>query len=383
MRERSTHITAWVRRHSFDRRLSFVLFAALSAIAVARALQHVYVVDIHEPFQYTLVWHIPFNLFLWWSWFLFVPVMDWTMGRIPAERSTLLHSILLYLALPVVVITARQAAATLIATLALADKTDFALLFYWRLFSNPWLWLDLIVYFAILLGLHLAEYRRRLESSSLRRMQLQTQYVSSQLDALRSQLHPHFLFNTLNTVSTLILKEDNEEAGRMLALLTRFLHTTSADSSKSEVPLRDELRFINDYLGIEQVRFSGRLTVTETVDEETLDAMVPAFLLQPIVENAIYHAIAVRPEAGTLSIAARRDGAMLVLTVEDNGPGFVPASSPKSAKKEGVGLSITRSRLEHRYGPACRFESGNREEGGARVRLTLPFASQTVGAALI
>jgi two-component system, LytTR family, sensor kinase len=364
---------AWFKRYSFDRTLSGVLFLILTAIAVARALQHVYLVDINEPFQYSLWWHVPFNLFMWWNWFLFVPVMYWILSRLSLEDSNFRHSFVLYLLLPILIIAFRQAAATLITTTVLADKTDFAVLFYWRLFTNPWLWLDLIVYFAILLGLHVVEYQRRSAQSALRKMQLQTQYVRSQLNTLRSQLHPHFLFNTLNTVSTLILKEDNQEAERMLSLLNNFLRTTAFEAGAQEIPLRDELRFIGDYLEIEKVRFSDKLEVRESIASETLDALIPGFLLQPIVENAIYHAVAVKSTQGTITITSRRDHSSLVLSVEDNGPGFVETVGKR--KKKGVGLAITRERLEHLYGNEYRFLAETRPEGGARVTITIPMAA--------
>ncbi|HLP15609.1 MAG TPA: histidine kinase [Bacteroidota bacterium] len=364
---------AWFRRYSFDGYLSGALLFILSVIAVARSLQHMYVVDINQEFQYGLWWHLPFNLFMWWNWFLFVPVMYWTISRLErGDRRAVIRSLMLYLVLPIAIIALRQAVATVIATAVLADKSDFFVLFYWRLFTNPWLWLDLIVYFAILLGLHVVEYQRRSEQSELRRMQLKTQYVRSQLAALKSQLQPHFLFNTLNTVSTLILKEDNAEAERMLTLLDQFLRTTACEPVGQEVTLRDELRFIGHYLEIEKVRFSDKLQVSESIHPETLDAIIPSFLLQPIVENAIYHAIAVKASPGEIRIASRINGASLVLTVEDNGPGF---SAPKRKKnKEGVGLAITRERLEHLYGGSCEFHTETMAAGGARVTIAIPLA---------
>ena len=371
MRETQTHpLRSAFREYSFDRHRSLLLLAALTFIAVARSFQHIFVVDVNEPVQYGFWWHVPFNLFMWWNWFLFVPPIHWIMNRLSRPAPRLRMWVTMCFFLPIVVVIFRQAAAALITTSVLPDKSDFPALFMWRLFENPWVWLDLIVYFAIFIALQVVEYQHKSTENAVKIAHLETQYVRSQLNALRSQLHPHFLFNTLNTVSTLILKEDNAEAERMLSLLNDFLATTAFDSAEQEIPLREELRFINGYLDIEKVRFIDKLEVRQDIGEGTLDVLIPGFLLQPIIENAIYHAIALKASHGLIVISSHREAGAITVSVEDNGPG--PAAVKKKTAKEGVGLKITKERLAYLYGDSHRFAVATMPSGGMKVSITIP-----------
>ena len=362
-----------IRRYSFNGYLSGILFLALTGIAIARALQHEYVVDVYQRIQYTLWWHIPFNLFMWWNWFLFIPIMYWITIRLPLEKVKLLHWLIVCFLLPIIVVVIRQVVASLIIVSILPDKSDFHALFYWRLFNNPWIWLDFIVYFAILIGIKVVEYQHKNKITELRFTQLQAQLAKSHLSALNSQLHPHFLFNTLNTISTLILKADDSEAERMLSLLNNFLKTTVFLSERQEISLEEELRFVKDYLEIEKVRFSDKLEVKEDVAKETLQAQIPNLLLQPIVENAIYHGIAPKTSNGIIQISAKKVGQQLLICVEDNGPGLTLMKKKKS--KEGIGLKITKERLAHLFGTDHLFELENLVSGGVRVTIGIPFTN--------
>jgi two-component system LytT family sensor kinase len=202
---------------------------------------------------------------------------------------------------------------------------------------------------------------------------LQAQVAQSHLNALKSQLRPHFLFNTLNTISTLILKADDSEAERMLSLLNNFLKTTVFQSERQEITLEEELRFVKDYLEIEKVRFSDKLEVKEDVAKETLQAHVPNFLLQPIIENAIYHGIAPKISDGIIQISAKKVERQLLICVEDNGPGLTFTKKKKS--KEGVGLKITKERLAHLFGTDHLFELENLVSGGVKVTISIPFTN--------
>ena len=353
--------------------LSGLLFAILTLIGIARAFQHFYVVDVFERIQYGLWWHIPFNLFMWWSWFLFVPVMLWISRRMPVENFKTLYWLIVCFLLPIAIVTVRQAILSFITISVLADKSDFYALFYWRLFNNPWVWLDFIVYLAIIGGIQVVENRRRMEIDELRYLQLKAQLAQSQLNALESQLHPHFLFNTLNTISTLILKVDNVEAERMLGLLQNFLRTTVYESERHEITVEEEIRFINIYLEIEKVRFNDKLKVKEDIAKDMLNASVPNFLLQPIVENAIRYAIAPKTTMGLIEITSRKENGHLLILVEDNGPGLASMENPQL--KKGIGLRITKERLIHLFGEQHLFELGNSSLGGLRVKIQIPFAN--------
>jgi LytS/YehU family sensor histidine kinase len=299
--------------------------------------------------------------------------MYWITIRLPLESVKLLHWVIVCFLLPIIIVVIRQALASLIIVSVLVDKSDFQKLFDWRLFNNPWIWLDFIVYFAILIGISVVEYQHKNKMNELRFTQLQAQLAQSHLNALKSQLHPHFLFNTLNTISTLILKADDSEAERMLSLLNNFLKTTVFQSERQEITLEEELRFVKDYLEIEKIRFSDKLEVRENVANETLHAQVPNLLLQPIIENAIYHGIAPKTSNGIIQISARKEDGQLLICVEDNGPGLMLMKKKKS--KEGIGLKITKERLAYLFGTNHLFELENLVSGGVRVTISIPFTN--------
>jgi two-component system, LytTR family, sensor kinase len=363
--------TSIVKKYFVSIRFSLWLFFLLTCIGVVRGLQHYFVVDAYNPVQFGLWWHIPFNLFMWWIWFLFFPAIYFVEKKIDSSINKLSHWLLLYFLLPLVIIVIRQAVASFIITIVLVGYSEFFPLLFVRILANVWIWIDIAVYFAIVFSIRLVEYRRQNEINEVNLSRLQGQVSQSRLDALRSQLHPHFLFNTLNTLSTLILKKDNNEAERMLALLNNFLKTTLQESNRNEITLKEELRFINDYLEIEKVRFHDKLEVREEIDEETLTASVPNFLLQPIVENAIHHAIAPKTADGVLYISTRKEHDNLSIVIEDNGPGLISQSKKKS--KEGKGMKITKERLSQLFGERYVFRLDRSAFGGVKVFIQIPF----------
>jgi len=190
----------------------------------------------------------------------------------------------------------------------------------------------------------------------------------AQLKMLRYQLNPHFLFNTLNAISTLVLDGQNATANRMVSGLSDFLrHTLDSDPVQC-VPLDDELAVIERYLGIEQLRFGERLRVRIDADRDARRGRVPSLILQPLIENSIKYAIARRAEGGTITIVARVEGDRLSIVVRDDGPGL-----PDGGAGKGVGLVNTRERLNVLYGDRQRFDVSSLDSGGLEVRLDLPF----------
>jgi two-component system, LytTR family, sensor kinase len=362
-----------------NRTLSLWLLSLLTMIAVVRALQHFYVVDAYEPVQFGLWWHIPFNLFLWWSWMVFIPVIRWSIEKAESDRYKFGWWFFVYFSLPILTIVIRQTAAAYIVASVLVGYSDFHTQVFKRIVGNSWMWLDIAAYYTIVVVIRIVDYRRKNLRSELKVDRLQTQLAQSQLTALESQLHPHFLFNTLNTVSTMILKKENTEAERMLSLLQNFLKTTVSDGAHHEIPLIKELRFINDYLEIEKVRFNDKLTVKEDISNDSLNAMVPNLLLQPIIENAIYHAIAPKITNGVIRIVSRKDHRFLHITVEDNGPGI--ERSVRNKRNSGVGIRITRERLSHLFGSDYRFDFEKSTLGGLKVVIQIPFVPAAGGAA--
>jgi two-component system, LytTR family, sensor kinase len=231
---------------------------------------------------------------------------------------------------------------------------------------------NFIVYWLIVWASHALNYYKRYRESELQASQLAAQLAEAQLQALKMQLHPHFLFNTLHSISSL-LSRDTEAARRMIARLGDFLRLTLENSGAQEVSLRDELDFLKCYLDIEGIRFYDRLTVRMEIEPQTLSVRVPNLILQPIVENAIRHGIAPRSVPGLIEIrSARRDG-RLRLEVRDDGPGLPLEIGTGRTGRRGIGLANTQNRLRQLYGDEASFEMMNDVRGGLLVILELPF----------
>jgi sensor histidine kinase YesM len=213
-------------------------------------------------------------------------------------------------------------------------------------------------------------YYQKYRERELVTSKLEARLATSRLQVLKMQLHPHFLFNTLNAISELIHK-DPESAERMIGDLSDLLRLSFEKLEVQEISLRQELEFLRKYLEIEQMRFHDRLMVEMQISPETLDASVPNMILQPLVENAIKHGIAPRSAGGKIRIGALRNNGTLELSVSDNGIG-VPSGDLENLS-EGVGLSNTRRRLRHLYGEGHKFDLANAEKSGLRVNLTIPF----------
>ena len=224
--------------------------------------------------------------------------------------------------------------------------------------------------FTTLVGLAYAcWYHRESQVSALNAAHLETRLVETRLRTLEAELHPHFLFNTLHAISTLIHSKP-DAADRMISRLSDLLRLTFDRTGSARISLQEELEFLQKYLEIEQTRFQDRLGVKFDIDPETLDAEVPRLILQPLVENAIKHGLSPKPGPGLITITAERRNGSLALEVRDNGVGL--NSRSRSRLHEGVGLSNTRDRLDCLYGSAHRleFSDGN---GGLAVRLEFPF----------
>ena len=237
---------------------------------------------------------------------------------------------------------------------------------------------DLMVYLAILAGGVARDYflRYRLRQEETVRLQahaahLQAQLAEARLAVLRTQLNPHFLFNTLHAVSALV-ERDPRGVRRMIARLSELLRYTLDGATEQEMTLEREMELLGRYLEIMQIRFQGRLEVSMDVPDETRAALVPNLVLQPLVENAIKHGVDAAAGRGRIAIHARRDGGELVLEVRDDGPG--PDGEVPS--EGGLGLRNTRERLAALYGPRARLSLEPAEGGGTIARVVVPFHTQ-------
>lgn len=249
-----------------------------------------------------------------------------------------------------------------------------ALIDCYRAYFGFGFYIDLIIALLIVIAVHALLYYQNFRASELAQSSLKTQLAQAQLRALKMQLHPHFLFNTLHSISSLVL-EDPPKANSMIARLGDFLRLTLENSNQQLVSLKEETEFLRCYLEIEQVRFGDRLTVALELEPQTLSVQVPHLILQPVVENAIQHAIAPRATRGHINIEAKRLNNLLRLEVRDNGPGI--AVNDGLVRTEGVGLSNVRARLHQLYGSDFRFELMNARDGGLTVVLEIPFRRET------
>jgi two-component sensor histidine kinase len=203
-----------------------------------------------------------------------------------------------------------------------------------------------------------------------RTLELETRLTQANLQALKMQLQPHFLFNTLNAISSLI-HENPKVADDMVGSLSQFLRTTLDVASENEVPLRSELKFVDRYLEIQQARFGDRLRVRRELDSNAMDALVPPLILQPLVENAIRHGIESRETGGTVTIQAVREGDLLRLQIFDDGEGFKGGQLLEI--QNGIGLSNTKTRLQELYGDKHQFKLTANQPAGACVKIEIPF----------
>ncbi len=236
---------------------------------------------------------------------------------------------------------------------------------------------DYFTYFIVAALCFAYEHFVRSREQEAQAQALQSELAQAQLQALRMQVNPHFLFNTLNAITVLVRGGETSKAGRTLRLLSDMLRATFRGADVQMAPLREEIDLLERYLEIEEVRFGDRLQVEIDVDPDVSEVSVPYLLLQPLVENAVRHGVAPHAEPGVVRVAARpttvhgRKG--VELTVSDSGPGFPEDGEELFAESDGVGLSNTKQRLETLYGDAHALELGTAAEGGARVTIRIPI----------
>jgi LytS/YehU family sensor histidine kinase len=224
-------------------------------------------------------------------------------------------------------------------------------------------------YSLIVLLYYLLDYYRKYREREVRAAELESELAKAELRALQVQLQPHFLFNTLHAIGVLMHTEP-ETAHRMLAQLSDLLRGSLDELARPEIPLRQELSFVEKYLEIQRIRFRDRLDVRYRISPEARNALVPNLILQPLVENAIEHGIAPFGEAGVIEIRADRKDASLEVTVHNNGR---PMTVPGSGFGNGIGLTNTRRRLERLYGPEHRLELRNTAGGGVEAIFVVPY----------
>lgn len=304
---------------------------------------------------------------LWYLWAIAAPYVALFTQRFPLEKPRILRNTALHLVNAIVVL-ACMSACSITYNWFLDPKAGAYWPFFFMQFKFATFAVDNILYWMIVAVCSAAAYYREYRRGEFKYARLRAQLARAQLQALKMQLHPHFLFNTLNSISEL-MQEETETAEQMLSHLERFLRLTVQNSEAQEVPFETELEFLKCYLEIEHVRFQDRLSVRMDIEPQAMKVPVPNLLLQPIVENAIRHGIAPRSSAGHIDIRAFRTNGMLQVSIQDDGPGIGQESTNS---RKGLGISNTRERLQQLYGRSYRFEMANAPGGGLIVTLEIP-----------
>lgn len=300
----------------------------------------------------------------WYVWGLLVPLIAIADRRLLRNRplpSRLVFHIPLGVSFTSIAVTLRYVTETFISGAGPGPAVAF--------FVKSAYW-DLLIY-GLIVGVHIAwDLAAEAQHRGLREAQLEAHLAEARFRTLQAQLHPHFLFNALNTISA-YTETEPRIARQMMARLGDLLRRSLDHADQREVPLREELAFLEHYVAIERLRFEDRLAVEIRVAEEAQAALVPALLLQPLVENAIRHGINAQMRGGRILIAARRDAQRLCLLIEDDGGGLPPGWGLED--HGGVGLRNTTQRLEELYGADHEFRIGGEPGRGVRVSITLPY----------
>lgn len=339
---------------------------------------------------------VSFGGSFWALWLLFLPAVAWLSFRFPIERRRLLRNVAIHLLACLLVVGASRASFR-------AVRVTFHGVA--RIFPRPQLSmspgrpspsqpamlgapgafgallglraaLDVLVYWSLVSLCQAITIFRSSQERERRAAELEARLTSAKLQALRMQINPHFLFNTLNSIATLVYV-DPRAADEMLGDLSELLRRSLNSMEEQEVPLAQELEFIGAYLSIEQKRFGERLRLEQSVPDELMKALVPALILQPLVENAIRHGIEPRRGPGLIAIEAKQEDKHLHLIVRDNGRGL-PGAELNSSVRRGIGLSNTQARLRGLYGKDQSFSFGRAEPQGCQVDIRLPFHLEPV-----
>jgi signal transduction histidine kinase len=368
-----------VERHA-SRIRARTIFAVATGLGIFSSLQAYNYITLFEPSRlrpFHLL--IALNVTYWYAWAILVPGMLWMARRYRFGRATWRRAAAMH-CLGVVVFTFTHAVLTIGARalslealggaeLLLGRPFDVVRAFQELFFLNfDW---EMMTYWAVVGLSHALDFHRESQERELTAAHLETRLAEANLQALQRQLHPHFLFNTLHTISAL-MHRDIEAADAMLERLGDLLRLTLERIGTQQVSLKDEVDFIEKYLDIERARFGDRLRVDVDVDARILDASVPNLLLQPLVENAVRHGIARKVGGGRVEIVARREGDRLRLVIRDDGVGLGPEAL--QLVNTGVGLTNTRSRLEHLYGDRQRLDFQRPPGGGLAVTIDIPFS---------
>ena len=356
----------------------------LIIVAIWALLGLIYAGPIYFEVEAEGMGHAAWRIFTWGiltylAWAPLTPVIVWLARRFSLIGDAWRRNLAIHLPAFLVISVVHSAVTTVInITIKPFDNmgespTDFWTRFVSRLkvsFVS-----DLLIYGGVIGICYALDYYRKYREREFQATRLEAQLAQAQLDSLRMQLHPHFLFNTLNNIVGLVRDNKNQTAVSMLVGLSDLLRHTLEHSSKHEVELRQEISFIKLYLSIQQMRFSDRLRIQYDIHPGTTRALVPNLILQPLTENALRHGIANSADSGVIGISSALENGHLRLTVYDDGAGLPDDWQLKGSA--GIGLANTAARLQQLYDDDHQFEIRNRPAGGVEVTIVFPFRTST------
>lgn len=302
-------------------------------------------------------------------WAVLVPVVIWLRDAVPLNRGRWVGGVLFHVVASLLLMAGFYLVRMSLSMLGNGERLDD----FWRDVARNFYGrnlIDVVYYWSVIGVTYALRLREKYHREALRSVQLEAKLVQAELKALKHQLNPHFLFNTMNTISVLVREKRNDEAVQLIARLSSLLRVSLESNRVHTVTLRQELDFLSRYLEIQKARFGERLCFAAEADPEALGALVPNLILQPVVENAILHGVAQKTEPGHVEIHARVRDRRLELEVRDDGPGF---DCREHALNEGVGLTNTRERLEKHYGADYQMVLRSDKGRGVTVSLVLPF----------
>ena len=318
----------------------------------------------------TLEWAITVRLWAWYQWGLLFLLVCWLGNRFPLSGARWRRTLPIHLAASVIIGVFQIAVNTWTHLTFVADPAaGFTYTGYLRSLLFFAFHRNLLIYWAAIGAQAAFRTYRQLREQEITAERLRAQLVEARLDALKMQLHPHFLFNTLHAVTALV-RRDPPRAEAVIQDLSELLRLTLADVDAQLVPLAREIEILDRYFAIQKVRFGDRLRVERDIAAEALPFQVPNLMLQPLVENAIRYGVASRYRGGMVRVRARLSAGRMLLTVQDDGPGL--DGSAERALRAGIGLSNTRERLRQLYGEDHTFSIRNAPEGGVVVEVDLP-----------
>jgi two-component system, LytTR family, sensor kinase len=360
-----SHVAAWWA-------FGFAVWTLLALMSVLQAAM--YLGYVGEPIRWGFL--VGVRMLDWYTCALFLPALVWLARRFPLGGPDTPRNVAVQLTTPILFVVLKY---VLLLPIEHRLGRPDSLTLSGVLAANAVT--ELMIFWAASAAIHGVEFSRRLRARERQALILEQRLTRARLDALTAQIRPHFLFNTLNSITTLI-RRDPEGAERMVMQLADLLSATLRSPEEQEISLHEEMVLLDSYLSIMQVRFGSRLSVERDVSPSATGALVPAFILQPLVENALEHGIARRPGPGRIRIAAFRNNGSLELLVGDDGPGIVGEAGPgindsPTSGTSGIGLSNTRKRLAELYSGGATLTIDSRAGEGTDVRIAIPFRANT------